>query len=550
MKKLNILLIVLLFSSFFYPFANAKSDSIFDVKPIENVKVKYNQNYNEYLNPDGSKAVDREYYDLQYLINGSWVSLWDPVEVLSIGNQKIQNHNKYDVIYNSLVGGAKADIVFTPKVSTSYRIVWNVEGVKGDFEETDKGAIITGKDNVVFLDYSEAFDQTGITPDVSYDKGDFKAVFVLGVLPLNVEFTLDPAIVVSYTQGNTNYVNMRNRHPSSNASASSIGQTFIAPKDFNIGNVTFNMGANGNPTANIYCVLYASNGTINVNSTPFGSELARSAAFNTSVLTAVNTLYNFSFVGSNQYKCINGTQYAVCIEAPEVGDSGLYNFANYAAAYIDNTAPTFAGNFATFANSAWSAVAGTDMYFIVYEVVFWNAVADFIDSAFNFFGISNYIANITTFINGLSSEFNASLTRIVSLFLEQFKVINEVYDFFLLWTGNMLDIVLDFSRFYQSILDGTNQFITPILSLGNIWTLIGYDIWSDAVPLFLFILWIDSLGKRGKIVVGGEIQVFLNDINTSINLISYFTGVFIYVVETIIARVYGLFDAVSGAIVV
>ena len=203
-------------------------------------------------------------------------------------------------------------------------------------------------------------------------------------------------------------------------------------------------------------------------------------------------------------------------------------------------------------SSSLAGLNDVDLFTNVFEFSFFNWVEEvynFINSAFSqLAGIDNYMTLITAQITALSVWFESSLTRIVELFVQQFTVINEVYNFFLTWTTNMFGIVLDFSRFYQSILDGTNPLIQPFVTLGNIWDLIGYDIWIDAAPLFIFIIWISSVGSRGKQIVGGELQVFINDINTSISLISYFTGIFIYVVETVIARVYGLFDAVIPGI--
>ena len=194
----------------------------------------------------------------------------------------------------------------------------------------------------------------------------------------------------------------------------------------------------------------------------------------------------------------------------------------------------------------------TTLFSNEFEFSYFNWVDEvyfFINSAFKQLGnIDNYMTLITAQVTALAVWFESSLTRIVELFVQQFTVINEVYKFVITWLVNMFAIVLNFSIFYQSILDGTNPLIQPFVTLGNIWDLIGYDIWIDAAPLFIFIIWISSVGSRGKQIVGGELQVFINDINTSISLISYFTGIFIYVVETVISRVYGLFDAVIPGI--
>ena len=94
---------------------------------------------------------------------------------------------------------------------------------------------------------------------------------------------------------------------------------------------------------------------------------------------------------------------------------------------------------------------------------------------------------------------------------------------------------------YQSVLDGTSGWDTGI---GDIWELIEYDLWAPIVPLMLLLWWLESLAKRGAQTVGGELQVFINDKNTGISILSYFVGMFSLVVNTIIDRAYGLFDAI------
>jgi len=175
----------------------------------------------------------------------------------------------------------------------------------------------------------------------------------------------------------------------------------------------------------------------------------------------------------------------------------------------------------------------------------WNPTADLIDSAFEQFGIIGYLTSITTWIDGLVSKFESSLTRVLALVLLQFTVIEEVYGFFTGWATSILAIALTFSTFWQSIMDGTSPWIQPIYAIGNFWDLIGYDSWAPAVPALLFIWWLDSMPKRAAQTVGGELQVFINDLNTAIGLISYFVSIFSYVANTIIDRIYGLFPAIT-----
>jgi len=167
-----------------------------------------------------------------------------------------------------------------------------------------------------------------------------------------------------------------------------------------------------------------------------------------------------------------------------------------------------------------------------------NAVYDYINSAFNQFGIVNYMQQITVFITGLSAWFTTSLTRIITLLTLQFTVINAVFGWFIYWSGEMIDIVLQFSTYYHEFLDGTSAWSDALVPWWEFF--MGF---SDAFPLFGFIWWIGSLGPRGRQTVGGALQVIINDMNTAISLFSYFFGVFSFVANTIIDRVYGLFDA-------
>ena len=193
------------------------------------------------------------------------------------------------------------------------------------------------------------------------------------------------------------------------------------------------------------------------------------------------------------------------------------------------------------------ALSDVDLYAseFTFDYYDFNPTADLIDAAFEQFGIIGYMTSITTWINGMVSKFESSLTRILALILLQFTVIEQVYGFFTGYATSIFAIALTFSTFWQSIMDGTSPWVQPLYDLGNFWDLIGYDSWAPAVPMLLFIWWIDSIPKRAAQTVGGELQVFINDINTAIGLISYFVSIFSYVANTIIDRIYGLFPAIT-----
>jgi len=189
------------------------------------------------------------------------------------------------------------------------------------------------------------------------------------------------------------------------------------------------------------------------------------------------------------------------------------------------------------------ALSDIDLYTSEFDFSYfnWNTeVYGLINSLFGDFGIIGYMTLITTYIAGFTTWFSSSLTRLLALMVQQFRIINAVYTFFTYWFTAIVGIVLDFSTYYQSILDGTYAIST---GLGNIWNLTGYNSWAPIIPLALFLWWIDSFPKRAAQTVGGETQVFINDISTAINLVSYFTGIFMFVANTVIDRVLGLLGA-------
>ena len=190
------------------------------------------------------------------------------------------------------------------------------------------------------------------------------------------------------------------------------------------------------------------------------------------------------------------------------------------------------------------ALSDIDLYDaeFVYSAFNWvGVVYTLINSAFAQFGIVDFMSSITALITSFSAQFAASMTRIAQLIYQEFRVIGAVFNFFIYWYAAMVDIVLQFSTFYQSILNNTYALTNGI---GNLWDFLNYDQWSPILPLVFLIWWIDSMQKRGLVTSGGMLQVFIGDLNTVISITSYLVGMFSLIINTIIDRVYGLFDAI------
>ena len=230
-------------------------------------------------------------------------------------------------------------------------------------------------------------------------------------------------------------------------------------------------------------------------------------ALGTGVRTNINATYDLI---SFEFSLTNGTTglcdvYATVVNDADITESGLY-----------------------------------EDLFVLVSVDWSGIVYGLIDEVFALFGIPNFITSLTTLITSFSSQFAASMVRLAQLVYQQFRIIGAVFNFFIYWFTAMTDIILQFSLFYQSILNNTATWGNGI---GNLWLFLNYDSWAPILPLVIFIWWFDSVEKRGTQTVGGMLQVLINDANTVISITSYFVGMFSLIINTIIDRVYGLFDA-------
>ena len=172
----------------------------------------------------------------------------------------------------------------------------------------------------------------------------------------------------------------------------------------------------------------------------------------------------------------------------------------------------------------------------------WNLIADIINAAFALFGVLEYMTQITTYITGLVGWFTISLVNIILIVTEQFVFITLVFSSLIYWFSEFLGVIVEFVTFVQDILNGVSVWYND---LGVLWDWIGWNTWSPVLPYALFILWLCSIGERSRYTPGGEIQVLINDFNTTANVSSWFLGVFSFVANTVIDRVYGLISARS-----
>ena len=546
MKKLGLLLILIIALGVIP--VTAQTDNFYTIEALE--IYKDSAGYDTLYKPDGTVFIYSQRYTIEALEGPKWKQVSTPFNVYSDGENIVREYTDYigtssEVIYKPADnGGIKTDVVIHSGVTREYRIKWALDGITNtDYVVTENGLNFTSVDNWVHINWDDAFKQYGeITEYTISDSANGKKLditFTIGIIEAGKTFTLDPEIL-AYYYGDGALRTLGAAHPSANTYNSIVGQSFNCTEIGQITSVWFNISKSNNPTGLLTAHLYAHNGTLGINSTIIGSSLATSDTLNSSTLTAAYVAHQFNFTGYQQALVQAGTQYCIVLKA----GAGIAA-PNTVRLLADNTAPSHEGNFVYYQNGAFGYDASYDIWFELWFNPSFNDAAVLIDNAFELFGIYGYLATITAWINGLTGWFESSLTGILTMLVQQFRVIDEVFTWFTLWTTNLIGVALDFSEFWQSLMDGTSVWIQPIYGIGNFWNLIGYNLWAPAVPMLLFIWWLDSIPKRGAQTVGGEMQVFINDLNTAIGLISYFVSIFSYVANAIIDRVYGLFPAIT-----
>jgi len=184
----------------------------------------------------------------------------------------------------------------------------------------------------------------------------------------------------------------------------------------------------------------------------------------------------------------------------------------------------------------------TDTYAaeFTYNTYEWDPIWDLINSAFSYFGITNYMGEAIAYVTGISTYFSSSIANMITLITQQFRIITNTFTLFIRWFTRFTDMILTLAGHITSLFDGTGALVTY---LGNWWTFIDLASWYPLVTLVAVLMWIDSIARRGK--TQGEIQVAIRDMQTIMSILSYFTSMFTLVINTVVDTTFRLFDAIT-----
>lgn len=213
---------------------------------------------------------------------------------------------------------------------------------------------ITGPAGSHEIDDDNTFDEIQIDDDVD-------SLFLYpGTVNTTRLFTasgdMSNTIVIASTESTNFYNGSRDTNVSIYGGATSQAGESFTGDGRELRNIRVNLRRVGSPTGNAVVKVYAHSGTYGTSSIGTGSPLATSDNLDVSTITNANNTTNYviPFSGANRITLVQGTYYVFVIEFTG-GDA-----SNYVRTFLDNTSPSYSGNYAYY-NGSWNAVSGTDL---------------------------------------------------------------------------------------------------------------------------------------------------------------------------------------------
>ncbi len=168
-------------------------------------------------------------------------------------------------------------------------------------------------------------------------------------------------------------------------------------------------------------------------------------------------------------------------------------------------------------------------------------IAGIIDSAFAYFGISGFIVAITAMITSYGSYLLESMTNMVLLVVQIFRIITLSAGTAISWLTRMISFILNMGGIVLSIIDGTS---TQIAGLSDLWAMMNFSTWVDFIPVISFVYWMDAVDKRARRLGGGWMSIFIGDLQMISFVLSFFVDWMTRIIEFVIGRVQWLINAI------
>jgi hypothetical protein len=175
----------------------------------------------------------------------------------------------------------------------------------------------------------------------------------------------------------------------------------------------------------------------------------------------------------------------------------------------------------------------------------WTYFADIIDLLFSYFGFPNFVTNVTSILASLYNFFVAIVTEgyLVDAISIVYTVLTSTIVFFITW---LTRVVTNFINIFTIVIKIINGTYTISTGLGNLWTMMNFQAWADAVPIFSIVVWIDSIDKRARKAGGGWFTFAWRDIQIVLDVMSFAIDIFMGIIDMFMNILFGLVGTIRG----
>ncbi len=169
----------------------------------------------------------------------------------------------------------------------------------------------------------------------------------------------------------------------------------------------------------------------------------------------------------------------------------------------------------------------------------------FINTLFAHFGVEKFVDTMVTATIAWGAFFIESVLNVTLFIVQIFVLLRAITGFFLSWFTRFVTFFAGPNGLFINvvkILDGTHTVIT---GLSNVWSLMNFSTWIDAVPIFATVAWFDSIDKRAKRMGGGWFAICIGDLQIVSWILSFIMENMFRVINFVIDKVYRLVNVIK-----
>jgi len=151
------------------------------------------------------------------------------------------------------------------------------------------------------------------------------------------------------------------------------------------------------------------------------------------------------------------------------------------------------------------------------------------------------MTSITTMITTYGGYFATSMTNMILIVVQVFRIITVTSTFLIGWLTRLISFVIDLFTIVINILNGTQAGVGAIY---DVWSLFEVNEWIDFIPVAIFIAWMQSIDDRTKRMGGGFIAIVVGDLQTANWILMFMVDWFSRIISFVINNVMAIMNAI------